>query len=60
MITQTDLKDSLPDTTSPVQVPGLSASVEIYRDRYGIPHVQANTVEDAFWGQGFATAQDRL
>ncbi|MEE8158303.1 MAG: penicillin acylase family protein [Dehalococcoidia bacterium] len=60
MITQTDLKDSLPDTTSPVKVPGLSASVEIYRDRYGIPHVQAKTVEDAFWGQGFATAQDRL
>lgn len=27
---------------------------------YGIPHVYAQTNHDAFFGQGFATAQDRL
>ncbi len=60
MITQKLLADSLPDTTGPVAARGLTDQVEIYRDRHGIPHVEAKTVEDAFFGQGFATAQDRL
>ena len=34
--------------------------MEIYRDSYGIPHVQASCERDAFFAQGFATAQDRL
>ena len=60
MIYSTHLKSSLPDTTSPVSTKGLTAPVEIYRDRYGIPHVIAKTTEDAFFGQGYATSQDRL
>ena len=39
---------------------GLDEPVNIYRDLYGIPHVLAKTTNDAFWGQGFVTAQDRL
>jgi penicillin amidase len=59
-ITQQDLKAALPDVTSPLTLPGLKAPIDIYRDRWGIPHVHASSSEDAFFGQGFATAQDRL
>ena len=60
MITRNNLESSLPDTTGAVEVQGLTAPVQIYRDRCGIPHAQAKTVEDAFFAQGFFTAQDRL
>ncbi len=55
-----DLRSALPDTSRPLRLKGLEAPVEIYRDRYGIPHVRARTAHDAFFGQGFAAAQDRL
>ena len=55
-----DLKAAIPDTSSSISIPGLSESVEIFRDRYGIPDVRAQTTGDAFFAQGFATAQDRL
>jgi penicillin G amidase len=35
-------------------------AVEIYRDPQGIPHIKAQSQADAFYGQGFAHAQDRL
>jgi penicillin amidase len=35
-------------------------SVEILRDGLGIPHVRAESLGGAFFGQGFACAQDRL
>ena len=60
MITRNNLESSIPDTTGAVEVQGLTAPVQIYRDRCGIPHAQAKTVEDAFFAQGFFTAQDRL
>ena len=54
------LKISLPDTLSNLNFDNLSSTVEITRDKYGIPHIKANNAKDAFFGQGFATAQDRL
>lgn len=39
---------------------GLSAPVEIYRDRDGVPHIYADTMEDLFYAQGFVHAQDRF
>ena len=39
---------------------GIEGSVAVYRDSYGIPHVRAGSAHDAFFGQGFVTAQDRL
>ena len=59
-ITTADLESSLPDTSGTLRLPGLAGTVEVYRDRYGIPHVKSQTVHDAFFGQGFAVAQDRL
>jgi len=35
-------------------------AVEIVRDEWGIPHVLAEAWPDAFFGQGFAAAADRL
>ena len=51
---------SLRNTFKNFSIKGLDDSVDIYRDFYGIPHVRAKTINDAFWGQGFVTAQDRL
>jgi len=31
----------------------------IYRDKYGIPHIKRKTKEDLFWGQGYVHAIDR-
>jgi len=59
-ISQKDFKSALPEISESFQLKGMAARIEIFRDRYGIPHVSAQTVHDAFFGQGFATAQDRL
>ena len=59
-LTEDDLIAALPNTSGNLKLTGLDGDVEIYRDRYGIPHVRASTVHDAFFGQGSATAQDRL
>ncbi len=59
-ITGDDLEAALPDTSSSFKLTGLEKPVEIFRDSYGIPHVKAESTRDAFFGQGFSTAQDRL
>src|SRR6059058_2500592 len=43
-----------------VAVPGLRKPIEILRDRWGVPHIYAQTVEDLFFAQGYITAKDRL
>ena len=35
-------------------------AVEVYRDAYGIPHARAGSAAQAFFAQGYVTAQDRL
>lgn len=59
-LSDNNLATALPDVTRPLRVDGLDGQLDIYRDRYGIPHVTAQSSRDAFFGQGFATAQDRL
>ena len=54
------MERAIPDVGGTVTVKGLTAPVRIYRDGLGIPHAQAATTEDAFFAQGFFTAQDRL
>jgi acyl-homoserine lactone acylase PvdQ len=36
------------------------AGVKIVRDSYGVPAITGNTIDDAWWGAGYAMAQDRL
>ncbi len=43
-----------------LSVPGLTASVEVRRDRWGVPHIYALSQHDLFFAQGFVAAQDRL
>jgi penicillin G amidase len=50
----------LPKINGTFDAPGLSADVVIRRDASGIPHIAAASADDAFYGQGFACAQDRL
>lgn len=38
---------------------GLEGPVVIHRDRWHVPHVEATTAHDAWWGLGFAQGQDR-
>ena len=54
------LRQSLPQTTGEVRLAGLAATVEVLRDRYGIPHIFAASAEDAVFALGFVHAQDRL
>ena len=42
------------------RVPGLRADVQVLRDRWGIPHIYAQNVDDLFMAQGYVMAQDRL
>ncbi len=59
-ITDADFRAALPDVTSTITGPGLSAPVDIVRDGHGVPHIRAASSADAFYAQGFVTAQDRL
>jgi penicillin G amidase len=60
MVTVEDLKSALPQLDGEIALRGLKAPVEVYRDGYGIPHMRASHEKDAFFAQGFVTAQDRL
>jgi penicillin amidase len=43
-----------------LQIKGLSAPVEILKDRWGISHIYAPSQKDLFFAQGFNVARDRL
>ncbi|MDP7588765.1 MAG: penicillin acylase family protein [Dehalococcoidia bacterium] len=60
MITGQDLKSAIPNLTGTVHLAGLYGAVKVFRDQYGIPHIKAESEMDAFFAQGFVTAQDRL
>ncbi|HKG46478.1 MAG TPA: penicillin acylase family protein [Pyrinomonadaceae bacterium] len=45
---------------SAVQIQGIKDRITIHRDERGIPYVEAQNDEDLYFGQGYATAQDRL
>lgn len=51
---------SLPQRSGTVSVPGLTAPLEIVRDAHAVPHIFARSEPDAYFGLGYAHAQDRL
>jgi penicillin amidase len=55
-----DPRAAVPELTGTLYLPGLTHSVQVYRDRLGIPHLRARSMPDAFFAQGFVHAQDRL
>lgn len=54
------LKSHLPKLDGDLVLPGLTSEVEIYRDRWGIPHIFAQNDEDLFKAYGYTVASDRL
>jgi penicillin G amidase len=51
---------ALPQLDGKASVRGLSAPVTVVRDGHGVPTIEAKTLEDLFFAQGYVTAQDRL
>lgn len=43
-----------------VRLSGARAPVEVVEDELGVPHVRAASLHDAFFGQGYLVARDRL
>jgi penicillin amidase len=46
--------------TRQVAAAGVAAPIEIIDDPYGVPHIRARSIPDAFFGQGYVVARDRL
>ncbi len=51
---------ALPQLDGRLQLSGLSAAVTVTRDSHGVPDIEASSLEDLFFAQGYVTAQDRL
>ncbi len=54
------LQSFSPKLKGQVDVKVLSASVNVYFDDFGIPHIYAESAEDAYKAFGYVHAQDRL
>src|SRR6266700_8215552 len=50
----------LPQIDGSASLPGLEHEVTVERDRWGVPHIRAASVEDLAEAQGYVMAQDRL
>ena len=53
-------RSALPQLDGRLQVNGLSAAVTVTRDTHGVPTIEAKSLADLFFAQGYVTAQDRL
>lgn len=53
-------RQSHPQVRGSIELPGLSAPVDVLRDKWGVPQLYADTAEDLFAAQGFVHAQDRF
>lgn len=59
-LTKAAARLTLPRTTGELPVAGLDGPIAIDRDDVGIPALRATSDRDAFFAQGWVTAQDRL
>jgi penicillin amidase len=50
----------LPKEKGTIEVAGLEGRVTVRRDRWGVPHVEAERHGDLFFAQGYCHGQDRL
>src|SRR4029434_10344358 len=53
-------RQSLAKIDGHLTVTGLKKPVEVIPDKWGIPHIYAQNVDDLFFAQGYVMAQDRL
>lgn len=54
------LRKGLPDYTSDISAPGLAHPVSVERNRFAVPTVTAQNMEDLFFAWGYVNAQDRM
>ena len=54
------VRQSFPQVSGRLVLPGLNAGVEVLRDSYGVPQIYADNPEDLFEAQGYVQAQDRF
>jgi len=47
------------DTVQTIKILKHEKQIQIFRDLHGIPHIEAETEADLFFGQGYAQAMDR-
>ncbi|WP_276666268.1 penicillin acylase family protein [Thalassolituus oleivorans] len=50
----------LDDPTENISVSGIANKVLIGRDDYGVPYIEADSIDDLVFGIGYAMAEDRL
>jgi penicillin amidase len=50
----------LPQQKGRIELEGLEGPVQVRRDRWGVPHIEAGGRHDLYFAQGFCHAQDRL
>ena len=51
---------ALPQLDGQAAIAGLEAPVTVTRDTHGVPTIEAASLNDLFFAQGYVTAQDRL
>jgi penicillin G amidase len=54
------LLSTKPKYSGELKLKGLKESVDVYFDKWGIPHIYAKNEEDAYYALGYVHAQDRL
>ena len=54
------LRKPLAKTDGTIHLRGVEGSVDIIRDKWGVPHIYAGNTHDVIFAQGFVHAQDRL
>jgi penicillin G amidase len=50
----------LPKQKGMIELAGLEGPVQVRRDRWGVPHVEAGSADDLWFAEGFCHGQDRL
>src|SRR3954467_10204233 len=50
----------LPQVKGTVEVAGLGGPVRVRRERWGVPHIEADVREDLYFAQGYCHGPDRL
>src|SRR5208282_3266702 len=53
-------RSALPQLDGSVSVAGISSKVRVVQDGRGVPTIEAASLDDLFFAQGYVTAQDRL
>src|SRR3954468_388727 len=54
------MRRPLPKVKGTIEVEGLRGPVRIRRDKWGVPHIEADVREDLHFAQGYCHGQDRL